>query len=120
MSSSFAGPLLLYVHTQIRLWLPISMGQFWEASDTGKTVGLQTSNWSGPLVIFHRFSATPWLGILIPESLFNAVVRRAFIREIEITELLQILSLAEQRFGPLSSYSDAKSCKVQLASLGLM
>jgi hypothetical protein len=76
--------------------------------------------WHEPLVIFCRFSKRPWSGLLIPESERRAVLRQAFLDQTDTQELLQLHSLADQRFGKPSSYRDVVQCRVYLKELGVI
>jgi hypothetical protein len=55
--------------------------------------------WSEPLVIFYRFSKRPWAGLLIPESATKALLRQTFLDQTDTQQLIQLLSLADQKFG---------------------
>jgi hypothetical protein len=58
----------------------------------------QFLGWSGPSVIFATFCRPAWIGIILPESKERAVVRRAWLQDIEAELLVDILSLLAQNF----------------------
>jgi hypothetical protein len=76
--------------------------------------------WSDPLVVFCRFSKRPWTGLLIPESETKALLRQTFLDQTDTQELIQLQSLADQKFGRPSSYTDALQCRVFLKEIGLV
>lgn len=76
--------------------------------------------WSDPLVIFCRFCKQPWTGLIIPESPTKALLRQTFLDQIDTHELIQLLSLADQKYGRHSGYSDKAQCKVFLKEIGLI
>ena len=76
--------------------------------------------WCEPLIVFSRSDTCPWVGIVLPDSETNAVVRRTDLNLVKLDELLQILSLAEQKFGHASSFADSQSCDVMARELGFI
>jgi len=77
--------------------------------------------WSDPLVVFSRFAPRPWVGIVLPRNKTSAVIRRALLNETTTEELLQLLSLAQQKFGGgLLSCSDAQSCETLASEAHLL
>lgn len=73
-----------------------------------------------PLVIFSRFDPRPWVGIMLPEDETNALIRHTNLDDLTLDQLLRLLSLAEQKFGQVSSFSDAESCQVMARELGFV
>jgi len=76
--------------------------------------------WNQPLVIVCRFNKRPWTGLLVPESATKALLRQTFLDQTDTQELIQLLSLADQKFGKPSSYTDARQCEVFLKEIGLI
>ena len=76
--------------------------------------------WADPLAIFCRFSQRPWVGLLVPETDRRCLIRRAYLDETTPDELVQLLSLAELRFGKPSSFTDQETCKLILQELGCL
>jgi hypothetical protein len=74
--------------------------------------------WCDPLAVFMRSGAQPWVGIVLPNSETLATVRRTFMNDVAIDELLRILSLVEQKFGHAFSFTDHESCNVMARELG--
>lgn len=76
--------------------------------------------WSGPLAIFCRFPSRPWVGLLIPDTECKALLRQSYLDQTNTDELIQLLYLAEQRFGNPASYTSPASCRVLLKELGIV
>lgn len=74
--------------------------------------------WADPLAIFCRFSQRPWVGLLVPETDRKCLIRRAHLDETTPDELVQLLSLAEQKFGKPASFTGQETCKLILEELG--
>lgn len=75
--------------------------------------------WCEPLVVFSRFSSRPWIGIVVPENTTKALVRRCSLADITNEQLVQLISLAEQKFGQASTFSDTKYCGAMSGVIGL-
>jgi hypothetical protein len=67
--------------------------------------------WCEPLTIFSRFRPRPWVGLLLPDGEVRALVRRAFLDTVSVDELIDLLALADQRYGHASSFQDMASCE---------
>ncbi|WP_145390266.1 hypothetical protein [Stieleria neptunia] len=76
--------------------------------------------WSEPLVVFSRFDPRPWVGVVLPDGETNALIRYTNLADVTLDQLLSLLSLAEQKFGHVSSFSDAQSCQVMASELGFV
>ncbi len=78
--------------------------------------------WSDPLVIFCRFTDRPWVGLLIPErgSPSRALLRQAFLDQTDTADLIDLLSLAERKYGEPSSFSDLASCEILMREIGVI
>jgi hypothetical protein len=68
--------------------------------------------WSGPLAVFSRFGPRPWVGLVLPENKVKAVIRRAFLKETSVEELVQLQLLSVRKFGTPSSCADAQSSQL--------
>ncbi|MDA2929020.1 hypothetical protein MYX84_03560, partial [Acidobacteria bacterium AH-259-O06] len=75
--------------------------------------------WRGNSVILCRTAKNPWLGIIIPESSSEALVRQSFFEEIEPDLLLDILSALEGRFGKISGCSNEEIWRDLTQAAGL-
>jgi hypothetical protein len=76
--------------------------------------------WCEPLVVFSRFPPRPWVGLVLPDGDVRALVRRVYLDMTRVDELVQLLALAERKYGHLSSFQDASSCKVMGRELNLV
>jgi hypothetical protein len=76
--------------------------------------------WCEPLVVFSRFAPRPWVGVVLPDGETKALIRYTNLAEVTLDQLLQLLSLAEQKFGQISSFSDSPSCQVMARELGFV
>lgn len=59
--------------------------------------------WTGPLLVLWRFGHRPWIGTVNPKDSSQAAVRRAFLDETGPDELIEILSVADLKYGRASS-----------------
>lgn len=75
--------------------------------------------WSDPLIVFSRFPPRPWVGIVLPKTEEYAIVRHAYLSNVSDDELIQLLGLAEQRYGRGGSFCDQTSCELMARTLGL-
>src|SRR5207247_1539717 len=75
--------------------------------------------WSEQLIVFSRFAPQPWVGLVLPANKTKAVIRRALLNETTTDELVQLLLLAERKFGVPSSYADAQSCELLASEVRL-
>jgi hypothetical protein len=73
--------------------------------------------WNEPVTVFCRFSKRPWAGLLIPSSATEALLRQTFLDETDTQQLIQLLSIVDQKFGKASSYTDAGQCVTFLREL---
>lgn len=100
---------------------PMVFGSFLGGHGYGKQGAYAVfDGWSDPLALFCRFSKRPWVGLLIPETKEKALLRRAHLNEATPEELVQLLSLAEQRFGKPSSFANQESSELILRELGVL
>jgi hypothetical protein len=100
---------------------PMIFGSYlggWGWGDNGPTSAFH--GWNGPLVVFSRFSSDPWVGIVIPSSEAEATVRRTYLKCLKRDQLLQIHTMAEQRFSSTTSFSDPETSRFRLSSVGLL
>jgi hypothetical protein len=76
--------------------------------------------WCEPLAVFSRFPPRPWVGLVLPDGEARALVRHAYLDNTTVEELVQLLALAEQKYGHTSSFMDLKSRELMGSELGLM
>jgi len=76
--------------------------------------------WVDPLIVFSRFPPRPWVGLVLPEGESKAVIRRAFLEETTLEELIQLLSLAEQKYGRPSTGISLNICELAAREFGLL
>ena len=62
--------------------------------------------WQEPSFILCTFVYRPWLGVIIPKSREEAVVRRSFFAATKVDTLMELLSILERSFGRTSGYMD--------------
>ncbi len=100
---------------------PLIFGVFLGGSGHGKLGPYaEFHGWSDPLAIFCRFSARPWVGLLIPETKSKALLRQAYLDETDSADLIQLLSLAEQKFGKPSTFAGLQTCELILKEIGML
>ena len=75
--------------------------------------------WSDSLTVFSRFPPRPWVGIVLPESEARAIVRRTFLDEVTVDQLIQLLAITEQTYGHAMSCQGPEICKLKSKILGL-
>ncbi len=85
-------------------------------------VGLSAEfqGWCEPLVVFSRFPPRPWIGLVLPDGDVRALIRRAYLDTTKVDELIQLLAMAEQKYGHSSSFSDPRSCEVMAQEIGFL
>lgn len=116
--------LLRRTMTAIRLhsdpsYGPWIFGIFLGGHGLGKNGRYATfGGWCEPLVVFSRFDPRPWAGVVLPDSETNALIRYTSLADVTLEQLLHLLSLAEQKFGRVSSFSDIQSCQTMARELG--
>lgn len=76
--------------------------------------------WCEPLVVFSRFPPRPWIGLVLPDGDVRALIRRAYLDTTKVDELIQLLAMAEQKYGHSSSFSDPRSCEVMAQEIGFL
>jgi uncharacterized protein YutE (UPF0331/DUF86 family) len=100
---------------------PWVFGIFLSASGIGKEGPYaHFGGWNDSLVVFSRFPPRPWVGILIPENCSRALVRRSFLDCTATDLLIDILSMAEQKYGHPGSFQGSRSCEMMARAMGLM
>jgi hypothetical protein len=76
--------------------------------------------WSGLMFVFATCDLVPWFGIVIPSSTTEATVRKVPLREMSLSDLLDILdALERQTAGGYSGYGE-DTFRGQLLCTGLM
>lgn len=75
--------------------------------------------WQEPSFILCTFVDRPCLGVIIPKSRGEAVVRRSFFNKTDVDILMDLISLLEHSFGRISSYIDAFSWRLLAKEAGL-
>jgi len=75
--------------------------------------------WQEPSFILCTFVDRPWLGVIIPKSRGEAVVRRSFFDKTKVDTLMELLSILERSFGRISGYMDAAYWRLLAKEAGL-
>lgn len=75
--------------------------------------------WSDPVAVINTFASEPWIGVVIPNSRSDAVLRKVILHEIDSDLLLNALTLLESIFGTASGGSGARGCVARAAAAGL-
>lgn len=55
------------------------------------------NGWSDPALMILSFDVDPWIGIIVPSSRTDAVVRRVRIRDVTVRQLLDVLTVLEDK-----------------------
>lgn len=70
-------------------------------------------------MIFARFELHPWIGLVLPEDDVGATIRRTFLKDVTLEELVECLALSEEQFGRHITYTGEEQCQLLAGALGL-
>ena len=86
---------------------------------SGKGPNAEFHGWTEPLLVLSRFGHRRWIGIVNPKDSTKAAVRRAFLDETGPDELIEILSVADLKYGRASFLTDITSAGVLAKTMSL-
>jgi hypothetical protein len=90
---------------------------FLQYSLTGDKIEFR--GWTDPLFLLNTISEKPWMGIILPISLFEATVRRVFLKDISCGNLLEILKKIDKTQDSISGGFSDNILKKLLCQTGL-
>lgn len=99
---------------------PFLFGSPLYAIGAGERTFAQFHGWTGSIAVVNRFALRKWVGVIVPSDESHALVRRVYLNTMTTEQLVQILSLAEQKFGKPSSSMGTAICELFAKAMGLI
>ncbi|MGD9110615.1 MAG: hypothetical protein PVG93_06705, partial [Phycisphaerales bacterium] len=76
--------------------------------------------WYGPLVVIQRFIEPLWGGIVLPQDITHATIRRAFLKDFKVENILEMLTALECNYSKLGSWSGSNLCELMAKAMNII
>jgi len=99
-----------------------TFGSYENSSGFSRKRGLfaEFYGWHDSLVVIQRFVEPLWIGIVLPKDSTHATIRRAFLKDFGVEDILEMLTALECNYSKLGSWSGPDSCELMAKAMKII
>jgi len=76
--------------------------------------------WHDSSVVIQRFVEPLWIGIVLPQDSTHATIRRAFLKDFGVEDILEMLTVLKCNYSKLGSWSGPDSCELMAKAMNII